>query len=161
MVAVSVKKKVPRAGALVVAASARPQFARPAVPVAFHAATGAPFPVTYRWVFDDGTSSAGADAAHAFARAGRHVASVTVTGAGMSATAALQVIVDGRPPQARAHVRGSRLTVDGADDLSGVASITVALSGAAPFKAVPAAGLSLADGRYAVQIGRASCRARV
>ena len=143
---------VPRAGALVVAASARPQFARPAVPVAFHAATGAPFPVTYRWVFDDGTSSAGADAAHAFARAGRHVASVTVTGAGMSATAALQVIVDGRPPQARAHVRGSRLTVDGADDLSGVASITVALSGAAPFKAVPAAGLSLADGRYAVRI---------
>ena len=59
---------VPQAGALVVAASARPQFARPAVPVAFHAATGAPFPVTYRWIFDDGTSSAGADVAHAFAR---------------------------------------------------------------------------------------------
>ena len=66
----------------------------------------------------------------------------TTAGDGTSATAALQVIVDGRPPQARVHVQGSRLAVDAADDLQRRHLVTVALSGAAPFKpAVPADGV--------------------
>jgi hypothetical protein len=135
-------------------ASVRPSpFARPGAPLAFHAATRGVPPVALRWSFDDGASATGADVSHGFAATGRHVASVTATtAAGRKATAAVQVVVDGKAPQTRASVRGARLIVDATDDLSGVAAVTVALRAGAGFTRVPATGLPLGDGRYALRI---------
>ncbi len=148
-----VSVSLPLTGVLVVAASARPQLARPGVPITFHADNAGVATATYRWAFDDGDVATGADATHAFAQPGRHVASLTVaTPDGTSATASLEVIIDGRPPQARANVRGSRLMVEADDDLSGVASISFALGPGAPFAPLLDGGVSLHDGRYAVRV---------
>jgi hypothetical protein len=56
---------------------------------------------TYSWKFDDGATATGASVSHAFASAGNHHATVTVTGAGpagFSTTAAASVKVTSTPP---------------------------------------------------------------
>ena len=63
---------------------------------------------TIRWRFDDGALATGATAAHAFATAGRHVATVTVSDArGHSAQASATVVISAAP----APPRISRLRV--------------------------------------------------
>jgi PKD repeat protein len=144
---------LPTTGVLVVAASAHPQLARPELPITFHADNAGVAAATYRWLFDDDSVAVGAEVTHAFARPGRHVAALTVaTPDGTSATASLEVVVDGRPPQAHANVRGSRLVVAAEDDLSGVASISLALGPNAPFAPMLDGGVSLRDGRYSVRV---------
>jgi hypothetical protein len=55
-------------------------------------------PLTYAWRFDDGTTASGAAVSHAFATAGTHHATVTVTdGLGFSATATATVNVTSPP----------------------------------------------------------------
>jgi hypothetical protein len=56
--------------------------------------------VSYRWSFDDGASAAGANVAHAFAKPGRHVATVTATDLdGFTATATTTVAVTAPKPR--------------------------------------------------------------
>ncbi len=144
---------LPTTGVLVVAAVARPQVARPGDPIAFSTNSAGIDTATYRWSFDDGGVADGADVSYAFARAGRHVAALTVvTPDGTRATASLEVVVDGRAPLAQGKVRGSRFVVETADDLSGVASVGFAVGPNAMFTPMVAGGVPLRDGRYAVRV---------
>lgn len=56
--------------------------------------------LTFAWSFDDGTTAAGAEVAHAFATAGRHTARLTVSDAGAhtaTATATVEVVAPPAP----------------------------------------------------------------
>ncbi len=79
-------------------ASASPGTANPGQQVAFRGSATEADPgesvVSYAWRFDDGATATGAAVSHAFATAGRHVATLTATdsaGVGGSATAAVAV----------------------------------------------------------------------
>jgi PKD domain len=57
--------------------------------------------LTYSWAFDDGDSAAGAAVSHAFATAGSHTATLTVTDpTGLQASDSVTVAVAGRPGRA-------------------------------------------------------------
>jgi PKD repeat protein len=83
-----------RRAPVISSATAKPTAAQVGTPFAFTAAATDPDadPVTYGWSFDDGASAPGANVQHAFATAGIHVATVTVTDAsGLSATKTVAV----------------------------------------------------------------------
>jgi PKD repeat protein len=85
-------------------ASATPKMARVGAPVTFSATAASINPgdsFSYSWKFDDGASATGAAVTHAFAKAGAHTATVTVTGAGpagFSTIATAGVTVAAPPP---------------------------------------------------------------
>jgi hypothetical protein len=86
----------------------RPPFIVAATANRLDAQTGVPFrfgvlagdsdgdALSYGWTFDDGASATGAIADHAFAKAGKHVATITVTDS-VGLTASAQVTVDVLP----------------------------------------------------------------
>ena len=105
-----------------------------AAPATFAASATDPDPgdaLTFSWRFDDGTTALGANVSHAFAKAGVHTATVTVSDLeGLTASAAARALVVSRPPPLRRPAI-TKLTIRPANLLVALSGPTIAAAGPA------------------------------